>query len=70
MQGTYDAEVLNKLYKHIMWARPPMNERNEQIYAERMSGKTLKKLAISMEFHEKGSGRLLLAKKSTWSFNI
>lgn len=44
MQGTYDAEVLNKLYKHIMWARPPMNERNEQIYAERMSGKTLKKV--------------------------
>lgn len=53
MQETYDAEVLNKLYKHIKWARPPMNERNEQIYAERMSGKTLQyvgdKYGISRE---------------------
>lgn len=53
MQGTYDAEVLNKLYEHIVRAEPPMNKRNEQIYAERTSGKTLQyvgdKYGISRE---------------------
>ncbi len=53
MQNTYNNEVLNKLYKHIVRARPPMNERGEQIHAERASGNTLQyvgdKYGISRE---------------------
>jgi len=53
MQNTYNNEVLAKLYKHIVRAEPPMNKRNEQIYAERTSGKTLQyvgdKYGISRE---------------------
>lgn len=41
MQETQSIDVLRKLFDHIKRAKPPISERNEQIYAERMSGKTL-----------------------------
>ena len=41
MQETHSIDVLRKLFDHIKRAKPPMSERHEQIYAERMSGKKL-----------------------------
>ena len=45
MQTAYNEEVLENLRQYIIHSKPRMTGRNEQIYAERKSGKTLQYIA-------------------------